>query len=76
MRLFKGYFGSPFFMYNKSMDSKKVKFSFNQTAYYQGKRYESGDSLELPVEDANKFANLNFGDVDKPKASKKNKEKA
>jgi hypothetical protein len=63
-------------MYNKSMDNKKVKFAFNQTAHYKGKRYQSGDSVEMPVEDADKLKNLNFGDVDKPKASKKNKEKA
>jgi hypothetical protein len=59
----------------KSMDNKKVKFAFNQTAHYKGKRYQSGNLVEMPVKDANKLINLNFGNVDKPKASKKNKEK-
>jgi hypothetical protein len=57
------------------MDNKKVKFAFNQTAHYKGKRYQSGDLVEMPVEDADKLKNLNLGDVDKPKASKKSKVK-
>ena len=69
-----GYFGSPFFMYNGNMD-KTVKFVFNQTAYYGSKKYQSGDVLEIPEADAEEWEKLSFGNLYKPRGSKKKKEK-
>lgn len=51
----------------------KVKFVFNQTAYYGGKRYESGDVIEVPSRDADEWDKMYYGNIYKPKKSKKEK---
>ena len=55
--------------------SKTVKFVFNQTAYYGSKKYQSGDVLEIPEADAKEWEKLSFGNLYKPRGSKKKKEK-
>lgn len=55
--------------------NKTVKFVFNQTAYYGSKKYQSGDVLEIPEADAKKWEKSNFGNLYKPRGSKKKKEK-
>jgi hypothetical protein len=62
-------------MYNRVMSDNTIKFVFNQTAHYGGVRYQSGDVVELSVEDADKFKSVGFGDVYKQKSVKKKKEK-
>ena len=71
----KGYFGSPFFMYNGTMSDNKVKFVFNQTYYYGGEKYQSGDIIEIPEKEAQDWDKAYFGNIYKPKGSKKKKEK-
>ena len=62
-------------MYNVYMTKKLVKFVFNQTTYYGGQKYQSGDVLEVPEADAKEWDKVNFGNIYKPKSSKKKKEK-
>lgn len=57
------------------MSDKKVKFVFNQTAYYGGQKYQSGDVLEVPEAEADDWDKMNFGNIYKPRSSKNKKEK-
>ena len=63
-------------MYNVHMSDKKVKFVFNQTAYYGGKKYQAGEYLEISEREAAEWENVNFGNLYKPRGSKKKKDKS
>jgi hypothetical protein len=57
-------------MYNGNMSDTKIKFVFNQTYYYGGKKYQSGDSIQIPKKDIAQWSDLEFGEVYKPKVKK------
>ena len=52
------------------MSDTKIKFVFNQTYYYGGKKYQSGDSIQIPKKDIAQWSDLEFGEVYKPKVKK------
>jgi|TARA_R100000084_G_C4606224_1_gene125717 hypothetical protein len=60
-------------MYNKSMNNKTVKFVFNQTTYWAGTKYQSGQTIEVPEAKAAEWDKLSFGNIYKPRGSKKEK---
>ena len=59
-------------MYNRKMD-KKIKFEFNQTFYFDGHKYQSGDCIEVSEDQAKEWSSKHFGKVFKSKKSKKEK---
>ena len=52
---------------------KKIKFQFNQTFYFDGHKYQSGDCIEVSEDQAKEWSSKHFGKVFKPKKSKKEK---
>ena len=52
------------------MSDKKIKFVFNQTYYYGGKKYQSGDVIEILEKDKSDWDAVQFGNVYKPKGKK------
>tara|TARA_X000000950_G_scaffold288334_1_gene404540 strand:- start:736 stop:900 length:165 start_codon:yes stop_codon:yes gene_type:complete len=52
---------------------KKIKFQFNQTFYFGGHKYQSGDCAEVSEDQANEWSKNHFGKIYKPKKSKKEK---
>ena len=52
------------------MSDTKIKFVFNQTYYYGGEKYQSGDSIEIAKKDIAEWGNVQFCNVYKPKGKK------
>jgi len=63
------------FKYNIFMTEKLIKFVFNQTAYVGGKKYQSGDTVELTQDEADVWQHRSYGFIYKPRGNKKKKEK-
>jgi len=60
-------------MYNKIMSDTKIKFVFNETYYYGGKRYDAGDTMDIAKKDLAHWENVSFGNIYKPKGKKDKK---
>ena len=57
-------------MYNGNMSDTKIKFVFNETYYYGGKRYDAGDTMDIAKKDVAEWENVSFGNIYKPKGKK------
>ena len=52
------------------MDNKTIQFVFNQTYYYRGNKYQSGDVIDILEKEKPEWDKVSFGNVYKPKGKK------
>ena len=57
-------------MYNRNMKQKKIKFEVNQTFYYAGNKYVSGDVVELLEHEVSEWEAKGYGTAAKAKTKK------
>tara|TARA_R100001126_G_C4829794_1_gene151173 strand:+ start:511 stop:690 length:180 start_codon:yes stop_codon:yes gene_type:complete len=57
-------------MYNRNMKEKRIKFEVNQTFYYAGDKYLSGDVVELLETEVAEWEAKGFGKAAKAKPKK------
>ena len=57
-------------MYNRDMKEKRIKFEVNQTFYYAGNKYISGDVVELLEDEVSDWEAKGFGSAVKAKPKK------
>jgi len=55
------------------MSDTKIKFVFNETYYYGGKRYDAGDTMDIAKKDLAHWENVSFGNIYKPRGKKDKK---